>query len=106
MVGHAPCMVIIEAQGDSRSGPEIHCHERIDLSGMWNWRDETERPIRLIDTYPVVGLDAIQIEVNQLYGCDLFRLDRLLSASDARIFQMELGSRRLSTRDRGHASQY
>src|SRR6202011_2757494 len=77
-----------------------------DLSGMWNRRDESERPIRLIDTHTVIGLNAIQVEVNQLYGCNLFRLDGILNTNDARLFQMEFRSWRLfSIREGGRDSK-
>ena len=72
-VGHAARLARVESPSLARRGPEVQRRQRVDLPGVGDGRDRAEDALRLVHAGAVIGLDALQVLLD-----DADRGDRLV----------------------------
>ena len=70
-VGQAARLARIEAPRRASRRPQVQRRQRVDLPGVRNRRDRSEDALRLVDARAVVGLDALQIQLDEAARGDL-----------------------------------
>ena len=88
-IGQAARLARVEAPAFARRGPEIQRGQRVDLPGVRDGRDRTEDALRLIDARAVVGLDALQILLDDPDRGDAPALDGALDVGDGRFVYLK-----------------
>jgi hypothetical protein len=105
-VGQAAGLALVKAPFHARGGTQVQRRQRIDLLRVWNGCDRSENAGWLTDAYTVVGLDAIQVQVDDGAGRGLCREDGALDIRDAGFFEVKRFWRRcLRIRDDRSESQ-
>ena len=90
-VGHASRFALIESPRPPRGRAQIERRQRVQLARTRNRRDRAEDALRLAHAGAVVGLDALQVQLDETDGGDLSADDRLLEISNRRVLQMKRG---------------
>ncbi len=90
VVRHAPGLAGVESPAHARRGPEVQRRERIDLSGVRYRCNRSENAFGLVDAGAVIGLDACEIELDELLGRQMTGADRALNVRDRRFLEVEL----------------
>ena len=92
-VGQASRFAIVESPGLPRGRTQVERRQRVQLTGMWNRRDRAEDALRLVHAGAVVGLDTLQVQLDETNRCDLPPDDRLLQIGNCRVLQVKPGPR-------------
>ena len=88
-VRHAPGLVIVEPPLGAAGRPQVQRDQRVDLARALDRRDLTENALGLLDARAVVGLDALEVQLDQPGGSELTRHDGRLDVPDRGFLDLE-----------------
>ena len=89
-IGHAPRLSCVEPLRRPGGRPEIQGNEGIELAGVLDGRERPENALGLIDARPVIGLDPVQIKLDDSRRGQTTLQDFRLDALDRRLLDLEL----------------
>ena len=88
-IGHAARLARVEAPAFAGRGLQIQRGKRVDLPGARDRRDRAEDALRLIHARAVIGLDALQVLLDDSDGRDVLALKGPLDVGDGRLVDVE-----------------